>query len=524
MKTGKPPPAAHYPWFKREDVDGFFALFQNNLANFALIAILMAGIGFPADIIFSRMIPGAAVAVLAGNLYYARMARRLAEREGRSDVTALAYGISTPIQFVYTFGILAPALARTGDPELAWRIGVGAVLAGGLVEMAGAAIGPWVRRQLPRAAMLGALAGVALTFIGGELYFKTYSMPIAGSVALGIILAGLVAKVVFPGRVPATLVAIGVGTLLAYMSGRAEAAAISRGAETIGWYPPLPTLAGFEGFRDLLGAHNALLAIVIPISIYNFLETINNVEAVSALGDDYDVRRAQLADGAGTIVGGLFGGVLPTTVYIASVGTKEMRAGRGYSILNGLVYLLAAAFGLIGAIAAVVPLAVIAPILVFVGITMIASAFTTVPARHAPAVALGMIPYLANFLQTRFGQAAPDAVAGISPAVVPIAQGALLTAMLWGAVAVFLIDREWFKAAAASIMLALLASVGIIHAPRLTWLHEPGREFVYGYLCLAAVFVVLRYTTSPLAREERIERGMPVDEGATRSVVWPADP
>jgi hypothetical protein len=49
--------------------------------------------------------------------------------------------------------------------------------------------------------MMGALAGIALTFIGGELFFKTYGMPIVGSVTLGIILAGLVAKVAFPGRV-----------------------------------------------------------------------------------------------------------------------------------------------------------------------------------------------------------------------------------------------------------------------------------------------------------------------------------
>lgn len=502
----------HYPWFRREDVDGFFALFLNNLANFALIAILMAGVGFPPDLIFTRMIPGAAIAVFAGNLYYARMARRLAEREGRSDVTALAYGISTPIQFVYTFGILAPALALTGDPELAWKIGVGAVLVGGCIEMAGAAIGSWVRRHLPRAAMLGALAGVALTFIAGELYFKTFSMPIVGSVALGIILVGLVAKVVFPGRVPATLVAIVFGTLLAYALGRADVAAIARGGETVGWYPPLPTLGGFEGLGQIFGPHTALLAVIVPIAIYNFLETINNVEAVSALGDNYDVRHAQLADGAGTIVGGLFGGVLPTTVYIASVGTKEMGAGRGYSVANGVVYLLAASFGLVGAIAAIVPLAVIAPILVFVGIVMIASAFTTVPARHAPAVALAMIPYLANFLSTRFGQAAPEAVANISPAVVPIAQGALLTAMLWGAVTVFLIDREWFKAAATAVTLAAFAAVGMIHAPRLIWMHEPAAEFVYGYLILAAMFVALRYTTKPLSRGERIARGIVATE------------
>ena len=503
-------PGIGYPWFKREDVDGFFALFQNNLANFALIAILMAGIGFPADIIFTRMIPGAAVAVLVGNLYYARMARRLAEREGRTDVTALAYGISTPIQFVYTFGILAPALAITDDPELAWRIGVAAVMVGGLIEILGGAIGPWIRRNLPRAAMLGALAGVAFTFIGGEMFFKTYGMPLVGSIALGIILAGLVAKVVFPGKIPVTLVAIVFGTVLAYLLGRAELDAIARGAETVGWYPPLPTIAGFEGFGQLFGPHNALLAVIVPIAIYNFFETMNNVEAVSALGDDYNVRHAQITDGAGTIIGGLFGGVLPTTVYIASVGTKEMGAGRGYSITNGIVYALAATFGLIAAIAEIIPLAVIAPILVFVGIVMIGNAFTTIPARHAPAVALAMIPYLANFLNTRFGQAAPDAIADISPAVVPIAQGALMTAMLWGAVAVFIIDREWFKAAIAALVLALFATLGIIHAPELTLLHEAAREFVYGYLILAVLFVGLKYTTRPLSLDERTERGMPI--------------
>jgi AGZA family xanthine/uracil permease-like MFS transporter len=505
------PPTGTYPWFTRADVDGFFALFQNNLANFALIAILMAGIGFPADIIAGRMIPGAAVAVLFGNLYYARMARRLAEREGRHDVTALAYGISTPIQFVYTFGILAPALALTKDPELAWRIGVGAVLAGGVVECLGAAIGPWVRRQLPRAAMLGALAGIALTFIGGELYFKTYSMPIVGSVTLGIILAGFVAKIALPGRVPASLVAIVAGTVIAYALGRAEVSAIVRGAATIGWYPPVPTLAGFEGLRALAGPHAALVAVIVPIAIYNFLETLNNVEAVSALGDDYDVRRAQLADGAGTIIGGLFGGVLPTTVYIASVGIKEMGAGRGYSVANGVVYLVGATFGLVSAIAAIVPLAVIAPILVFVGIVMVASAFTTVPARHAPAVALAMLPPLANFLQTRFGQAAPEALVNISPAVAPLAQGALLTAMLWGAVAVFVIDRLWTRAAAAAASLALCAAVGLVHAPRLAWLPEQGREFVYGYVILALMLGALG-VVAPGPDRERTVRELPVDD------------
>ena len=73
----------HYPLYKKEDTDAFFALFQNNLANFVIIAVAMLGMGFPASVVFGKVIPGAAVAVMVGNLYYAYMAKRLAEKEGQ---------------------------------------------------------------------------------------------------------------------------------------------------------------------------------------------------------------------------------------------------------------------------------------------------------------------------------------------------------------------------------------------------------------------------------------------------------
>lgn len=83
-------PPVHYPWYKKEDTDAFFALFQNNIANFVVIAIAMLGMGFPADIVFGQVLPGAAVAVMAGNFYYAWYAARLARKENRADVTALS--------------------------------------------------------------------------------------------------------------------------------------------------------------------------------------------------------------------------------------------------------------------------------------------------------------------------------------------------------------------------------------------------------------------------------------------------
>ena len=91
----------HYPWFKKTDVDAFFALFQNNIANFIIIAITMLGMGFSPEIVFAKVLPGAAIAVMSGNFYYAYTAARLARKEQRTDVTALAYGISTPVMFVF---------------------------------------------------------------------------------------------------------------------------------------------------------------------------------------------------------------------------------------------------------------------------------------------------------------------------------------------------------------------------------------------------------------------------------------
>ncbi len=484
----------NYPLFKREDMDAFFALFQNNLANFVLISIIMLGMGFPADIVFGKVIAGAAVAVLAGNLYYAHMAKKLAEKENRTDVTALSYGISTPVMFIFLFGVLKPALDLTGDPNLAWKIGVAAAMISGLIEAAGSVIGPWVRDNIPRAAMLGALAGVALTFIGGELFFKTFSMPAIGMLVLAIILLGLLAKVAMPFNIPASLFAVVIGTVLAYAMGKANPAAIGEGLSQVGFYPLLPTGAAFEGMGLLLGPMIGLLAVLLPISMYNFIETMNNVEAMASAGDSYSVREAQLADGAGTVLGAFFGGVFPTTVYIASVGSKWMNAGRGYSILNAGVFALAAMMGLIGVMAKIIPVAVIAPILVFVGLSMVSQAFNSSPKHHAPAVAIAMIPYLGNYIMSRFNNAAPEAVANISTGLVAIGQGAMFTALIWGAITVFIIERDFFKAAVFSGVGAILSFIGIMHAPKLALNAAP--EYLLGYLIMAGLFVFFHLTAS----------------------------
>ncbi|KPQ23946.1 MAG: putative MFS transporter, AGZA family, xanthine/uracil permease [Halomonas sp. HL-48] len=476
----------HYPWYKKEDTDAFFALFQNNIANFVIIAITMLGMDFPASIVYGQVLPGAAVAVMVGNFYYAWSAARLARKEQRSDVTALSYGISTPVMFVFLFGVLLPAKELTGDVTLAWQVAVAACFISGAIEAAISLVGRWVQYHLPRAAMLGAVAGVALTFIAGEMLFKTLEMPLIGLLVLAIIIVGLIARVSMPFNIPTSLFAIIVGSAMAYLIGDAGGERFSDAFTHLGFYPLLPNLAWWEGLGLLATGMLAILTVVLPITLYNAIETMNNVEAMEAAGDKYDVRECQAVDGVGTMIGALFGGVFPTTVYIATVGAKWMGAGRGYSLLNGAVYAVATMFGLIAMISAIIPVSVVAPILVFVGISMIATAFQANDTRYYPAVALAMLPYFANYVMTRFNRDAEDVVSDISTSIVSTGQGAMFMAIFLGAMTVSVIDHQFRRAAVFALVAAAFSFVGLMHAPELSINAAP--NFVMGYLGMALLF------------------------------------
>src|ERR1700755_295546 len=99
-----------YPWFVRRDLDGFFGLFVDNLIQLLLILTLCTGLcgmtGDSAYLLFRHILPGAAVSILIGNIFYSWQARQLAIRQGRSDVTALPYGINTPSLLVYVFFVM----------------------------------------------------------------------------------------------------------------------------------------------------------------------------------------------------------------------------------------------------------------------------------------------------------------------------------------------------------------------------------------------------------------------------------
>jgi AGZA family xanthine/uracil permease-like MFS transporter len=109
----------------RGDLDGFFGLFVDNLLQLLLIFTLCPMLcGIPTEVVIARILPGAALSILIGNLFYAWQAWKLAKQEKREDVTALPYGINTVSLFAYIVFIMAPIYRQTQDATLAWKAGL----------------------------------------------------------------------------------------------------------------------------------------------------------------------------------------------------------------------------------------------------------------------------------------------------------------------------------------------------------------------------------------------------------------
>ena len=365
------------PYFVRGDIDGFIGLFIDNLINLLIITGLCISAGMPANLVYGAILPGTALSVLAGNLFYSYEARKLAFREKRNDVTALPYGINTVSLFAFFLLIMFPVMVHTKDPVLAWKVGVFSTLISGIFEGLGAFIGDRIRRITPRAALLSTLAGIAIVFIALEQTIKLWDKPIIAFAPFALILIEYFSRSRLPFRIPAGFYAILVGSIIAWGTGSMDANALARSTESISLYIPgfviVDILGGVEFTRIV-----PYLSISIPMGIMAFFGTLQNIESASAAGDNYPAKPALAMNGIGTIIGSFFGSPFPTTVYIGHPGWKAMGARAGYSVINGAVITLICLTGFIGVIAAAVPMEAGYPILLWIGVIITAQAFQTI--------------------------------------------------------------------------------------------------------------------------------------------------
>lgn len=511
-------------WFVRGDVDGFFGLALDNLVQLLLIDVLCRFVvGMPEELVYGRVLPGVAVSLVLGNVYYAWQAMRLARATGRTDVCALPYGINTVSLFAHVFLVMLPAKLTAeamGDPDpvgVAWRAGLWACVGSGLIEFFGSFVAGGIRRFTPRAALLSTLSGIALGFISLGFLFRTFANPLVGLVTFGVVMLTYFGRVHFRGGLPGGLVAVALGTLLAWVSGLAPVG--ERPAGGIALHLPVPVVGELlaDGGRTLV----TYFSVILPMGLFNVVGSLQNVESAEAAGDAFPTRPSLVVNGVGTLAAALFGSCFPTTIYIGHPGWKAMGARAGYSVLNGVFMTVVCLTGTLAWLAWAVPVDAGMAIVLWIGVVITAQAFEATPREHAPAVVMGLLPgvgawgalLMKNALRAA-GMGTPERP--FTPALIDafrasdtwvhgafaLEQGFIFTAMILSAATVHVLGRRFLAAAGWCALAAFLSATGLMHGYQWTVGDTavalvPAWPWVAGYGAMAALFAAAPWITRP---------------------------
>ena len=494
--AGSPP--AKLPWWTPGDWNAFFGFGTNILVNvLVLTGLLRFVLKLPDEIIFGRILPAVGLMLFLSTVYYAWLARKLAEKTGRSDVCALPSGISVPHMFVVVFVVMLPILIATGNPVDAWSAGLTWVFVQSFVLMIGGFIAPVIRRITPRAALLGSLAGISLTFISLSPGAQIFMTPVIGVTCLAVILASWLGGYRFPGGIPGGLMAILAGSLIAWGGhmlgfelGGIGPDKVTGALADFGFHLPHPAIAEvFNGFKYI----GVILVTAIPFGIYDLVEAMDNVESAEAAGDHFPTTRVLTADGIVSLIGCLMGNPFINAVYIGHPGWKAMGGRTGYSAATGALMLFLTWFGVVALMMAIIPAVALLPILLYIGMLIGAQAFQESPHKHAPAVVLAIVPTIAAWGVTQInnalgaagtdaGKVGLDALANngvLYAGLQTLGSGATLCGIILGSIAVMIIDGKLVKAAAFAGTGALLTFFGLIHSEAIGFMKMPAVAAAY---------------------------------------------
>jgi len=487
------------------DWNAFFGFGTNILVNMlVLTGLLRFVLKMPDSLVFGRILPALGMMMCLSTLYYAWLAYRLAKATGRSDVCALPSGVSVPHMFIVTFVIMLPISVQTHDPIQGWEAGLVWVFFQSFILMIGGFIAPFIRKITPRAALLGTLAGVSITFISMRPALEIYMTPVIGLPCLAIITVNWLGGFRYPKGIPAGLVAIAVGMIIAWGSnvvglhyGGLSVKGVTDAFSNFGFNVPIPAVDHvFSGFHYL----GIILVTAVPFGIYDLVEAMDNVESAEAAGDPYPTTRVLTADGVVSLIGCLMGNPFINAVYIGHPGWKGMGGRIGYSAATGLMVIVLSWFGVISLLLALVPVVAISPILLYIGMLIGAQAFQTTPSAHAPAIVLALTPHLAAWCKTlmdgALGVAGASAAAlgfdklgnvgVLYPGLQTLGGGAILTGLVLAAIGANVIDKKFVNAAAFALAGAVLTFFGFMHGEAVGIAVTPTVAVAYG---IVAVFL-----------------------------------
>ncbi|MFY0660787.1 MAG: purine permease [Shimia sp.] len=261
-------------------------------------------------------------------------------------------------------GVLAGVAATQG-----LSVALTACIIGGVIHFAlGSVIGKlrWLFPPLVTGLVILAiglyLIPVAIKYAaGGAAQFQMEAESFGSlkhwTVALTVIIVALVLKFFTKGTLSSAAILVGLiaGYVVAYLSGMVNFGAVAKASWVTG-ITPLP-----YGFEFSLGA---VIAVTL-VSIVSAIETVGDASATAKAGagrdaTDEEIQGATYADGLGTAIAGVFGG-LPNTSFSQNVGIVGMTGvmSRHVVTIGGIILILCGLMPKVGAVIASMPLPVL---------------------------------------------------------------------------------------------------------------------------------------------------------------------
>ncbi|KOO28176.1 membrane protein, partial [Chrysochromulina tobinii] len=492
--------------------------------------VLRATCGMTSETLHNQLLPGSTVMIVLGHLFFAVQGTLLSRRT-RQPVTALPQGINIVTFFAWSTLIMAPvyrtALQRSVTAAVAARkaydAGLCACLLLGLLELVGVLFVETLRSVIPRAAMLSAIAGVSLTFMAMGFAVQIFAAPATGIVSMLLMLLFYAGQVKLPFKIPGGVLAVTVGWALATLSGELGYnwfVPSGGGLRSFAPYFAMPTVQ--TAFLTTLCEPEfwQCLSVVIPMWTVTLVNNLSNIQSASFVGDEYSPRECLLGCALIDLACVFVGNPFPSCVYIGHPAFKAMGCRVGYLYLNILPTIF---FGCLqGAVLLqqIVPIESGVGFILWVGLQITAGGFegdhTPEGWKHGPAVALGLLPSIAAWswqsIETTFTatrtlyckampypagpsgermcqmelhelmqpastpMASADSDVGVFQrnlynlylsGVYALANGYLLTAIALSSMLVHIIDGNFDRASLWLMLLAIFASVGIIHSHKL---------------------------------------------------------
>ncbi len=497
-------------WVKR-DLDATIGVFFDGFSKLIVATgILYSIMHFDNMFVKGVIFPGIVVAVALFNLYFWWDARKVSRETGNPNITALPSGLTVTKMFLWLNAIMIPTYFSTQDPIMTWKVAVASNIISGLIFIVLGPLGKKLNTIVPKPALFGTLAGIAIVFLGVQVIVKMFNYGSLGLVTM-LLFAGLyfgAAKFKFS---PALTIII-VITALAWITGVIKPATVAENAKEIGFYFPGIHLNVFDGVWPHL---EKVLPSVIAFSIMDIFTTLMGVEQAKEVGNNFSINRTLVMSGVLNVVGGFFGSPFSCGIYWGHNSWNAMGARTGYSLVLALVYLIIGIGGLAGIITGIIPNIAVIPFVLFIAFNSVKQAFESNEAKYYPAVILAMSIGIIDMIFQQFQSIARAGVNAATEFFNPalqgtgitvtgqhfisarieytgyssISSGAIFISLLFSSVFYFLIRGEYKNTAFVCALATAISSVGLIHSTSLGFLPVPEYTLIYA-LATVCFFII----------------------------------